>query len=305
MDSKTIDNLIKLPLRHQPLQYKIKKIPLHALTVRTGHCIETSTDYNIDCLSDNFTSIATWQYTLKGRGRINIKNDYYDLLPGSLMLITIPGPYTYFLPDDSQSWEFIFIVMTGREAVRINKLIEQRIGNVIEINSCQKTISLLYKIVSNTFSGKINNAFTNSSYTYQICMSLLRESNLSKTKSREYIFHNLIKYLKKNIQKKIAVDEMASFMNLSYSHFTRLFTMEMGINPSVYFMNMKLKYATYLLLQNHYSIKEIAFHCGFNDVSYFCHLFKKRFGISPKKYRENEILPRHNRHADIEKESHM
>ncbi|MDR1470448.1 MAG: AraC family transcriptional regulator [Spirochaetaceae bacterium] len=36
------------------------------------------------------------------------------------------------------------------------------------------------------------------------------------------------------------------------------------------------------------SIKEAAVLCGICDVNYFCRLFRKRYGISPGKYREKE-----------------
>ena len=82
---------------------------------------------------------------------------------------------------------------------------------------------------------------------------------------------------------------MAEVLNLSRSHFTRLFSKEMGISPRMYLEDLRLKTAMDLLFKEQISVKETAALCGIYDVNYFCRLFKKRYGISPGKYKEKEI----------------
>jgi AraC-like DNA-binding protein len=60
----------------------------------------------------------------------------------------------------------------------------------------------------------------------------------------------------------------------------------------MYLEDQHLKIAMGLLFDEHISVKETAIRCGIYDVNYFCRLFRKRYGISPGKYREKEI--RHN-----------
>jgi AraC-like DNA-binding protein len=43
-----------------------------------------------------------------------------------------------------------------------------------------------------------------------------------------------------------------------------------------------------ILLDQCITVKEVAAQCGFYDENYFCRLFRKRFGISPGKYKEKE-----------------
>ncbi|MDR0658867.1 MAG: AraC family transcriptional regulator [Mediterranea sp.] len=47
---------------------------------------------------------------------------------------------------------------------------------------------------------------------------------------------------------------------------------------------MKLKHAERLLLEGKYSISEIAFKVGVNNLSYFRQCFKEEFGAIPSEY---------------------
>lgn len=78
---------------------------------------------------------------------------------------------------------------------------------------------------------------------------------------------------------------------------------KMGISRSVFYAKLKslstqsvnelinnyrLQKTAELLLNSHLSISEIALECGFNDPAYFSRLFKQRYGVSPKEYRNNK-----------------
>ena len=52
-----------------------------------------------------------------------------------------------------------------------------------------------------------------------------------------------------------------------------------------YCNNLKLEDARKLLAETNFSVTEIAYDSGFNDVSYFISLFKEKYGTSPLKFR--------------------
>ena len=278
----------QLPIIRLPSRYSSRKFPLHALTVLSGHSIETSGNYYNDGKTRDVSSYSVWQYTLSGQGRIDIKTGSHDLLPGSLMVVSVPGPHVYYLPKDSVSWEFVFLVMVGREAIRISHMIERHLGNVIDTGKTGKTVSLLYEILEKLFSGEISDPFDNSCYTYRLCMTLLGESADSGSKTGEQPFEILKQFLKDNLHRDISVEEMSEVMNLSRSHFTRLFSKEMGMSPRMYLEDLRLKTAMGFLFKEQKSVKETAALCGIYDVNYFCRLFRKRYGISPGKYKETQ-----------------
>ncbi|MDR0524838.1 MAG: AraC family transcriptional regulator [Spirochaetaceae bacterium] len=276
----------ELPFIRRSSRYSSRKFPLHALTVLSGHSNETSTAYYNDGKNWEVSSYGAWQYTLAGRGRIDLKDGSYDLLPGSLMIVSVPGSQVYYLPEDSPSWEFVFLTMIGREAVRITRRIERHLGNVMDTANTPQTLEVLYEILDQLFSGAINDPFVNSCYTYRICMTLLKELDGGGSAPGEGPFRELIQFLKDNLSRDISVEEMAKEMNLSRSYFTRLFSREMGRSPHNYLEDLRLKTAMGLLYQEQKSVKETAALCGIYDVNYFCRLFKKRYGLSPGKYKK-------------------
>lgn len=79
---------------------------------------------------------------------------------------------------------------------------------------------------------------------------------------------------------------------------------EMGLSRSVFYAKLKslsnqsvnelitnyrLQKSAELLQNTRLSISEIALECGFNDPAYFSRLFKQRFGLSPKEYRNHKL----------------
>ena len=286
MNPVTNRDFSALPLLKHASRYSSRKFPLHALTILSGHCVEKSPEYYNNGLANDFSAHAAWQYTVAGRGILETRGKRHELLPGSLMVISIPGPHVYLLPEDSPFWEFVFVTMTGREAVRITRMIEHRLGNVVELGKMPGTLSILHALLEKFFSGEIDNPFTNSSYTYQLCMGFLEEAGDIRKAAGSQAFEGLKTFLKGNLYRDISVDEMAAMIGMSRSHFTRSFGKVMGMSPRMYLEDLRLKTAMDILFEKNATVKETAARCGIHDVNYFCRLFRKRYGISPGKYRE-------------------
>ena len=54
-----------------------------------------------------------------------------------------------------------------------------------------------------------------------------------------------------------------------------------------YLANIRIEAAKDLLLSSDYSMQEVAERCGFADQSYFSNVFKKKTGLSPRKYKQS------------------
>ncbi|SHJ04492.1 hybrid sensor histidine kinase/response regulator transcription factor [Pseudozobellia thermophila] len=61
-----------------------------------------------------------------------------------------------------------------------------------------------------------------------------------------------------------------------------------GKNPSHYIRTVRLRYASELLKENKYSIKEISYMTGFNSTAYFSKTFRELFGVTPTQFMEME-----------------
>ena len=58
------------------------------------------------------------------------------------------------------------------------------------------------------------------------------------------------------------------------------------MTPAQYISERRLELAGEQLLRKKVNIAEIAEKTGFSDVSYFCKVFKEKYGITPKQYRQ-------------------
>ena len=91
-------------------------------------------------------------------------------------------------------------------------------------------------------------------------------------------------YINKNPEKNISVSDMAKKACMSISTFERHFKAEIGISPREYLTNKRLSLAC-MKLDSGLSVQEVCDSCGFSDCSHFIVLFKKKFGVTPYKYK--------------------
>ncbi|MCU4675647.1 AraC family transcriptional regulator [Catenovulum sp. 2E275] len=83
----------------------------------------------------------------------------------------------------------------------------------------------------------------------------------------------------------LQLEQAAELCHLSPSYFSRLFKSIFRCNYSEYVNRHKLYSAARMLSQSKLSITDIAFELNFSTPSHFIALFKKQFGITPKKYK--------------------
>ena len=71
------------------------------------------------------------------------------------------------------------------------------------------------------------------------------------------------------------------------SAFSRFFKAHTGTTLSDYIIDMRLSKSSRLLLDTNKSVNEICTECGFNNLSNFNRIFKKKKNCSPSEFREN------------------
>ncbi len=88
----------------------------------------------------------------------------------------------------------------------------------------------------------------------------------------------------------LSLPDYAKLLNLSLSSFKRHFISVYKITPGHWLQEQKLNHAYHLLVNTDKPINDISFECGFENNTHFSHLFKKRFGLSPLKYRKENAF---------------
>jgi AraC-like DNA-binding protein len=74
---------------------------------------------------------------------------------------------------------------------------------------------------------------------------------------------------------------------MSEVSFSRFMKKRTGKNYIEYLNDLRLGIASRYLVDTSKTIAEISYECGFNNLSNFNRIFKKRKGYTPKEFREN------------------
>lgn len=104
------------------------------------------------------------------------------------------------------------------------------------------------------------------------------QRSLDKTKQT-------VKYIEEHYREKISVADIASFLNISASHFMKYFKKTMGSSFVAYLNDYRLTMASRLLVTSSDPILEVAQETGFDNLSYFNRLFKEKYKTTPSRYR--------------------
>jgi AraC-like DNA-binding protein len=94
-------------------------------------------------------------------------------------------------------------------------------------------------------------------------------------------------YIAKNYTEEIRLNTLADIAGMSPSAFSRFFKLHTGRKLSEYIIEQRLGYASRMLVDTSNSVAEICYACGFNNLSNFNRIFKKRKHCSPTEFREN------------------
>ena len=94
-----------------------------------------------------------------------------------------------------------------------------------------------------------------------------------------------VSYIKKNFRRDIKLDEIASNIRYNKYYLCRVFKQSMGQTVQNYMLDLRIHNAKLLLKRTDMVLTEIVYGSGFSSQAYFCHIFKKRTGMTPLQFR--------------------
>ena len=91
-------------------------------------------------------------------------------------------------------------------------------------------------------------------------------------------------FVDENFGNDISLEDVAEHVFLNPTYFSRYFKQYAGENFTSYLFKKRINYAK-KLLDEHFTIEEVAKKCGYSSTKYFTQSFKKHVGKTPKEYR--------------------
>lgn len=94
-------------------------------------------------------------------------------------------------------------------------------------------------------------------------------------------------YIARHFKDELRLSELSQMAEMTPSAFSRFFKAKTGKKLSEFIIDYRLNYSARLLLDTNNSINEVCSECGFNNLSNFNRIFKKKKNCSPSEFREN------------------
>ncbi len=228
------------------------------------------------------------QYNSAGSLRMRVNHGKEFRIAGPSCFITHPGAYFEYELKQGERHDFIYFCFIGP---RVKEYLEKGLLELMnqpipisrehkfsatlrealrlrELGRYAETVNLLENLLL-----QIRNPYKNGACIYQASSLQL-----------------LTKRIRANPEQNWNFDEEAKKLNVTTSHFRRIFRKFTGDSPLHYLIQQRLARAANRLVHSDEPISAIAAGVGLENLFYFSHLFKKYYGISPKKYREEFMI---------------
>lgn len=114
----------------------------------------------------------------------------------------------------------------------------------------------------------------------------LCEDSNNQSEKIEKIFD----YMNNNYYRDISLKDIAKLFGMSGSSFARIIKKWTGMTFVNILNEVRVAHATKMLINSTSTISEIAYQCGFNNLSYFNKIFKEKRNVSPKQYRKDYTM---------------
>lgn len=212
--------------------------------------------------------------------------------------------------DEGIEEELLFSIKFGPDE-RINEVVDKIISEYDrDVHESQKQMYMLSVIMSvfklmqqygislsylNIFTSdytmlidKIKNINEFRELLIKVCVdvnSILQEKR--DTTSKQLII-DAKNYINDNYTNtELSLEMICNYLHISTAYFSTLFKKETGQTYIAYLTDLRMNKAIELLNTTNYKTYMVAEMVGYQEQNYFSYVFKKKFGVSPSKYRTN------------------
>ena len=177
-----------------------------------------------------------------------------------------------------------------------HKLLTGQISFTTKPECTDRIKSIISRAVEETQMQLQNHRLALRGIIYELFAILLRDVSLSSQKdfsrensARRYsLVEPALRRIRDSYTERMSVEELSALCSVSKYHFCRVFKTVTGLTVMQYLNDYRLSIADTMIKNTNKSVAEISELCGFDDESYFCRLYKKRFGYTTGKRKDKD-----------------
>lgn len=224
----------------------------------------------------------------EGEGIFESKSAGKRKIQGGDAFLLFPGEWHRYKPLQKTGWTERWVGFSGKMADELMKDYFFKKENPIANKFNNQLVSKLFKTLHQLIEEE---PFGFQRTACGICIQLMAEfcnTQYGSGLKHESPISRAKHIMNEKIDEAIDFVILAKNLGISYSKFRSDFKRQTGLPPLQYFLLLKIEKAKGLLINSDTNSKQIAYDLGFESDFYFCRLFKKKMGVSPKKFRESQ-----------------
>lgn len=232
-------------------------------------------------------------YIIKGTGYFEDVDTRRQRVEPGTVFYQYPNKWHRFDPDSGTVWTEYWILFDGQLAQRaFGKLIPEK-KHIHEIGLDESIIEAYEQIYDLWIYGsRAYNEYA-SLLLHKILAQIYFKISKVSFRRKDDVIHRAKMLMKNNLQcEDFDFRAFADDEGIGYEVLRKRFKKETDQSPGQYFSMLKMGRAKELLLRPRLNIKEIAYTLGFDDPYYFSRFFKMNEGVSPKLYRQTNLVYR-------------
>ena len=229
-------------------------------------------------------------YVNKGFLHYIDSNQNENILPEGTFLIYRPGEVQNYVMYLEEKPEIYWCHFSGESATAL--LEKYNLSDKKEFRSQpDKRFIVLFKLMQTALQKKPPHYIDLCALYFQELIILASTRIPKKETDIVYpaSYTAVIDYLDNHYFENITLSDLTKVGCTNYKTLTNQFLTYQHTTPMKHLTDIRLKHSAELLIQTVLQIKEIASAVGYNDPLYFTKSFSKKYGVSPRKYRENAL----------------
>jgi len=287
-----------LPKTWQDLLKTSETLPVIVRSLEKFHDISWS-------MEPNRHEFFEMVYIKKGNAVFEIAGQPVAIGPNDIIIIK-PNQLHKFIVKSQSGCEFVVLNFKFENKIRkevseisledfLNFVSGRESGPFLTLKVNQKNdiIVVMDRILNERQSDEIGSEFLCHLLIMELFVLISRalkmewENSIKKKSAKiKEIIRISTNYIDNNYERDISIADIAKYVFLSQSYFTRVFKEETGLSPMSYLISVRIRRAKELLRDTELKVSEIAQAVGFSNQQRFNEIFKKNTGYTPLQFRK-------------------
>lgn len=240
-------------------------------------------------------------YVKRGHGTRLVGDNVSLFEEGDLVLVGSNLPHTWISDDDfnnkSEDMEVIVVQFTNDllptsflklpELYPIQKLIQASKRGVFfeNVSNIEEELTKLIELDGFARFNQLLSVLHQLGNAPQKTLLASRYHTPLLSKENENRISEVFSFIHGHYTEHISLTQAASLANMNETAFCRFFKKNTGVSLTTYISNLRIGHACNLLIDSDKTISEIAYDCGFNNITHFNRTFLKIKNSTPSNYR--------------------